>query len=443
MTFQERAEDILAQGCLTYSKSASQFVKGVYPTHLASASGVTVTDTDGHSYTDWMGGLGSNILDVTNNAGLPWSDEVVLAEMVRDRIPCLQKMKFLKTGSEGCAASIRIARGFTGREVVLGLGYHGHLETFISAEQPGTGCLKCQQYFKYDSLGEIADTLESPKAPAQAVAAVIIEPVQLDINVKPQLQRLRDVCTRLGVVLIFDEVITGFRTPRYCMANYLSIQPDMMVCGKAMANGHSIAIVGGRRDIMDTPGYFISSTFAGERDHILTAIDTLRVLSEEKLEQLWARGTYFQSEFNAITPKIYLKGIPTKAVWVAESEEFRALFFQEMCKAGYLVGKAWHITLAHTNDIIERTLATCREVIKKIESGAVGLEGDLPQEVFKRYAEPLVASCHACDNDMALLTAAQNYDCGRRDDCHLQYPGGQSWNWPAVCLNCYRFKDRV
>lgn len=390
-TWQERAESVLAQGCLTYSKSAQCYAPG-FPTHLISGSGCHVTDADGKAYVDFCGGLGSNLLDCQNNLSLPTIYEVQLAEAIRERIPICEKLRLLKTGSEACQAAVRIARAYKGVKpsgiylsgaIVWGTGYHGHHSVFISAEKPGAGCFY-EYYNKFDELSQILSEIK--KGSQIPPCAIIVEPVQLDASHghKMLLKDLRDLCTKHGIVLIFDEVITGFRTPGYCMANYFGIQPDIICMGKALGNGYPMAVVGGRREIMDTPGWFVSSTFAGEMTAIKQALNVIDFLTPERLQELWERGAKFQRRFNAISPKIQLKGIPTKAVFVGD-DLFKNLFWQEMCKRGVLMFKAWHITFAHTQPVMDFVLMNCEDVIKEIESGNVQLEGKPATEVFKRH----------------------------------------------------------
>jgi glutamate-1-semialdehyde aminotransferase len=133
---------------------------------------------------------------------------------------------------------------------------------------------------------------------------------------------------------------------------------------------------------MDTKGYFISSTFAGESLSIKEALATIEKLNNKNLNTLWVNGAYFQKEFNKIDKRIQLVGIPTRATWKGE-ETIKAKFWQEMYKSGYLFGKAWFITLAHTRAILDKTLNDAREVLRGIDK--VKLVGKMPQEVFKRF----------------------------------------------------------
>lgn len=379
-SWNERAKESIAQGCLTYSKRADQFIEGVYPTHAIDGDGCRMLTP--MPLVDYVCGLGSNLIDIQNNYSLPSIFEVELAERVKGLFPCIDRLKFLKTGSDACSAAIRIARAFTGGKWVLGSGYHGWHDAFISAEDPGCGTLKGDQYYeKAASLDQVIEYLNDGRI--IRYAAVIIEPVQLDMNVRPQLEVIRRLCSEKGIVLIFDEVITGFRFLDYSVANHFGIQPDLICLGKALGNGYPISIVGGREDIMETPGYFISTTFAGEAHGLTQALDTLDFLTEEKIEALWERGERFQREFNELSPQLQLVGYGTRAELQGD-DRLKSLFMQEMVKRGYFFGRAFFITHAHTKHILSQTLKEARSVMESIDRGEVQLEGQMPRPVFRR-----------------------------------------------------------
>lgn len=379
MTWNERAKAVFAQGCLTYSKRADQYIEGVYPTHTEGWNGDQLCTflAAGVEYTDFVCGLGSNLIDIRNNFSIPSTLEVAVAERVKALFPCIDKLKIVKTGSAACSAAIRIARAYTRKPSVFGTGYHGSDNVFIAAEKPGSGCVD-ESYTKLDNLQDLIKSLR-----LFAPAAVIVEPVQLDLNVRSQLEEIRSLCTEKGVVLIFDEVITGFRFPKYCTANYFDIQPDLICLGKGLGNGHPIAIVGGKDAIMETPGYFISNTHNGEVCALEAAYNTLNFLTEAKLRDLWERGDYLNTQFNKLCPEVQMVGYPTRAE-IQGDELTKALFMQEMCKRGYFFGRARFLTFAHTYHVIGETLQACREVFQAIAAGAVTLEGQLPRPVFRR-----------------------------------------------------------
>lgn len=380
-TWDERAKAAISQGCLTFSKRSDQYIKGVYPTHVIDGSGCEIQGTNTTLYVDFVCGLGSNLIDIRNNYSLPSTQEAVLAERIKALFPCIDKVKLLKTGTAATDAAIRYARAYTGNMLVWGTGYHGCSDTWVSAEDPGAGTF-FQFYYKFPDFDTLIRNLKD--AP-EGLAAVIIEPVQLDLNVKDKLEEIRKLCTEKKVVLIFDEVITGFRVPKYSIANYFDIQPDLICLGKALGNGHPIALVGGKDEIMEAEGVFISNTHNGELSGIRAALETLDFLTKEKLVDLWDRGHKFQQAFNAISPKVQIVGYPTRGELRGE-DEFKALFMQEMVKRGYFFGRAWFITHAHTEDILSAAVAAAREVAADIEGGKVKLEGLPPRPAFRRNA---------------------------------------------------------
>jgi glutamate-1-semialdehyde 2,1-aminomutase len=395
LSWNERSKKVIAQNALTYSKRSTSYIEGVYPTHYDGVhlhfdnSILAFTDEKtGDKFTclDMTGALGINVLDVNDNcSAFPSVYEVQLAEMLKRRIPVLEKMRFLKTGSDATEAAVRIARAYTGKDHVYGANYHGWHNTFISEEKPGTGTVFAQ-YRKFSTVKELLLNLKRTKA---SLAGVIVEPVILDVHksVKNDLKELRKICTELGIVLIFDEVVTGFRVPHLTVTNWWGIEPDLLCLGKALGHGHPVSVVGGKKKIMDTEGWFISTTFAGEARPLISAIDFLEEISHEKIMNLWHRGIWFKHEFNKLSPKLQLHGIPTRLTWVAGNDEFKWLFWQEMCKRHYLFGVNCMLTLAHSRKLLVGLLADAKDVVKNINTGKVKLEGKAPQPAFVRYQE--------------------------------------------------------
>lgn len=257
----------------------------------------------------------------------------------------------------------------------VGLGYHGTNNTFIASENPGAGCVD-EGYLKLDNFDDLLFYLkECPE-----IAYCIIEPVELNTDVKPQLKEIRRLCNEKNIVLIFDEVITFGRVPYFSVANYLEVKPDIIVGAKSLGNGYPISFVGGRSDIMETPGYFISGTFFGCVDGLNAAIETLDFLTEEKLEQFWHRGAKFQRCLNILHKDVRLYGYPTRAVWKGEKH---LEFIQEMWKRGYLLHpKCWFLNFDHTEEILNQFINDAREVCKTLDT--VKLYGERPKPIFQR-----------------------------------------------------------
>jgi glutamate-1-semialdehyde 2,1-aminomutase len=382
-----RAVDSIAHGALTNSKRPECLVKGIYPTHLAMGRGCYVWDTRGTRYVDYICGLGSNLLGYgveeisqaiyaeamtgcTLSLGSPI--EVDTAELLKGMFPFIDKVRFLKTGTDACNAAVRIARAATGRKLVLSDGYHGWGDEFVALTPPALGV-----------------AVESRIEPISAqhfgeVAAVIVEPVNLDSSPEriSYLQRLRELCTQNGALLIFDEVITGFRYPKWSVANYHGVTPDLICLGKAMANGMPLSAVGGKSEIMECGEYFVSSTFAGETCSLAAAKSTLRLLQTKHFVQdLWDQGERFLAQFNALAPELVrIDGYPTRGVFVGDMLN-KALFWQEAVKAGILFGPSWFYNFEH-HRVADTVLSTCRDILGRVKAGSVKLEGELPRSPF-------------------------------------------------------------
>lgn len=383
----DRQNLCIAQGALTNSKRPESFVKGVYPTHLMKARDSIVWDINGRSYIDFICGLGTNILGYANpkinqamfvaaNEGASLSLNSVLeiecAERLKTMFHFIEKVKFLKTGSDACAAAIKIARSYTNRDKVLTEGYHGWADPFVSIEFPASGVHKNQGVEKFTGFDQLTTD----------VAAVIIEPVNLDHSSSriEFLKELKVRCELMGIVLIFDEIITGLRFPKYGACNYTSVKPDLVVMAKALGNGMPITFVGGKKDLMDNPAYFVSGTFFGERLSLAAACRVLEMLRDEPIDFTWEMGEQFISRFNALSEIIKIKGYPTRGVFEAE-DYTKALFFQECCKAGILFGPSWFFNRHHIIKM-DTVLSTCKDVIAQINTRTVKLEGQLPLKPF-------------------------------------------------------------
>lgn len=387
------SETAIAHGALTNSKRPSVFVEGVYPTHAIRGSRCFLYDADGYKYVDYCCALGTNLFGYGNSTvaaavyqalmdgalfTLSSTKEAIFAQTIRGLFPFLERLRILKSGSEGCSAAIRIARAFRGKDLVLSDGYHGWHDDFTSLTPPAHGVPAREKDIQLLPM-------EYPDALLKKAAAVIIEPVILDASQEriAWVRKLREDCTRLGTILIFDETITAYRFPKYSFAKYTGCYPDLFIAGKALANGMPISVVGGRADVMECD-YFVSSTFAGDLAAIAAAMACcdLIVDSQWSIEELWNEGEKFLAEFNAIDHKIQLVGYPTRAVFKGD-DLMKALFWQECLYSGVLFGPSWFINRFH---IAERdnVMDICKTVIAKINNNKVALRGKVPRTPFAK-----------------------------------------------------------
>lgn len=388
----KRATASIAQGYLTNSKSPHTHIFGVYPTHIRTSVGCKITDSNSKQYTDYICGLGTNLLGYANpyisqaiasrlNSGIcpsfATTGEVMAAEKLKEFFPFVDTFKFLKTGTEACAAAVRIARAATGRFEVLTEGYHGWSDGFVSLTPPAVGCPSSEAmgFFNLKDRKITKDT-----------ACVIVEPVQVKYDKEnvEKLRSLRKRCDEVGALLIFDEVITGFRYRNHGVSNTHGVLPDLIVLGKALANGMPLSAVGGKKDIMNDIRYFVSSTFAGDTLSLAACFETLNQLSKKyNIDELWGAGNYFLKNFNLIANGVVkIEGYPARGVFTGDALK-KALFFQECCKAGILFGPSWFFNFPLMAET-DKTLNTVSDVCIKITTGSAKLEGEPPQSPFSQ-----------------------------------------------------------
>lgn len=385
-------QNSIAHGALTNSKRLSSFVAGVYPAYAVKGHNEKFYTFDGKAYVDYLGALGTNYFGYSNpsvnlaiaNAladgtlfSLGSHSEVEYARLFKAKFNYVDKIRILKSGSEGCSAAVRIARAYTGRERILSEGYHGWHDEFTSLTPPAKGVPKkgISNIKKFDW-----------KFLTEDIAAVIIEPVMLDYGSlrREFVSRLRNVCDQNGIVLIFDETITGFRFKKLSVANYWGIQPDITIMGKALANGLPLSVVGGKDGIMESD-YFVSSTYSGDRLALEAGIECIKLISgifDPSL--LWEHGRQFMESMNEVLyPSIELIGYPTRGTFVG-NPMIKNLFFQEMVKLGWFFHPQTWFYNKYLHNHLDHVVASSKNIIRRILSGDVKLEGIPYQLPFKK-----------------------------------------------------------
>jgi glutamate-1-semialdehyde aminotransferase len=360
---------------------------------MAAASGheCYLMDVDGNKFIDYICALGTNLVGYSNLAinqavihslkkGAVFSIgsdiEVEFADKFKQKHPFVDLIRIMKSGSEGCSAAIRIARAATGRKIVLSEGYHGWHDEFTSLTPPANGVVSSKKIYDLTNF----------KSLIEEAAAVIIEPVNLDYSHarREYVAQLRELCTKYGTALIFDETITAYRFEKGTVAKTWNINPDIIVMGKAVGGGLSISVVGGKKEFMEAD-YFVSSTWAGEIPSIAAAHKMLDLIQQDfNPEDLWNMGSIFMERFNRISPFLQIKGYPTRGVFEG-NDLFKALFFQEMCQSGVLFGPSWFYN-KHLHKEIDNVIDLCQATIRKIQTNEVSLRGKAPQSPFSNQA---------------------------------------------------------
>lgn len=397
---------VIPDGVQTLSKMPSKHVEGVYPIYLERGDGAYVWDTAGNRYIDYPCGLGSVLLGynypAVNEAikkqlakgtifSLPHRLETKLAEKIVELIPCAEMVRFLKTGSEATSAAVRIARAYTGNYKILCCGYHGWHDwyNFTTPKNKGVEFQHVLQ-FGYNDI----PTLEERFANYET-AAVIMEPYVYDAPKDNFLQKVRDLCTKHGALLIFDEVVTGFRTKGFSAQKMFNITPDLACFGKAMANGLPISFVCGKKEIMEElrGDCFVSSTFGGELLSIAAALATIEVLERENvIERVWEMGTRLCIDFNTLAEhraQVDAKciGYPPRTFFKFPTESHKSLFWQECLKRGILFGYAQFINYSHSREILGKTFCAIDSALQCVaerwDNPAEALEGKPAKETMR------------------------------------------------------------
>lgn len=389
-----RAQACIAQGALTNSKHPESNLYGLYPTHIMYGHGSHLYDKQDRSYLDYICGLGTNLFGygcepITQELkksiyggfshSLPTYAEVECAESLKQIFVFVDRWKFFKTGSEAAAAAVKIARNGNPKEEKLCLveGYHGHNDMFVSLSPPAGGVPVQNSIEKLN--------IELDPAQIKRASCVIIEPVMTDDSrVRVEwLKLLRDICTKYNTVLIFDEVITGFRYKKFSVSNALGITPDLIIIGKAMANGLPLSGVGGKASLMDDKAYFTSSTYAGEVLSLVACKKVVELLLKDPkfdLNHLWNMGEHFKTEFNRLMSEVRISGYATRGVFYGDPKQI-ALFFQEMAKARILFCKSWFYNFGHIPQQ-DSVLDCVSTVSEKMRRGDVELKYPLPKTPF-------------------------------------------------------------
>ena len=366
---------------------------------VARGSGAYLYDSEGREYLDCALGSGPLILGhaypsvveaVTRqiNQGTHYYaatlEALKLAEMLIDAAPCAELVKFTTSGAEATFYALRLARAFTGRDVIVRFAgsYHGHHDYAISGASAGVPAsvadLVCTATF--NDVDSVADAFARQP---DAIAAVIVEPIQRAIAPRPDFLRdLAELCVRRGALLIFDEVVTGFRIERGGAQAFYGVTPDLAAYGKVIGGGLPLGAVAGRRDVMSLANpraqsdryVYFSGTLNGNPLSATAGLATLRVLDETNgYQQLSERGSHLRSRLTSVAASsplpfqvtgdgpmaglVFADGDPFAAATHARNDKrIMKLVEQELLKQGVLtnLNAKIYLSLVHTDADIER-----------------------------------------------------------------------------------------
>jgi glutamate-1-semialdehyde 2,1-aminomutase len=424
-----RAHRAIPGGAHTYSKGDDQFPQES-PGFIRRAKGCFAWDVDGNCFLDWGMGLRTSILghaypriieavatELPNGCNFtrPSPLELELAERFIGLIPSAEMVKFAKNGSDVTTAAVRLARAYTGRDLVARCResqFHSFDDWFIGTTPCDTGIPKVVSdltlTFPYNDIAGLQALFE--RHPNE-IATVILEPVYYDPPAPGYLAALRDLTHRHGAVLIFDEIISGFRWDVRGAQHYFGVTPDLACFGKTVANGFSLSVLVGRRDIMEMGGlapgrervFLLSCTHGAETHSLAASLATIdEIVRRDVVPHLWRVGEALQTGFNALAKEMGLDGAmsmdgypcsPMVTCRDASGQPvapFRTLFLQEMVAGGVLIPYIAP-SLAHGQREVEMTLDAARRAFqvyaKAVSAGSVAglLVGPEVKPVFRRY----------------------------------------------------------
>ena len=396
---------------------------GGHPLFVSRAEGDTLCDVDGKTYTDYVMSWGPLLLGHAHAAvvravrraverglsyGAPTGAETLLAEEIRAACPHMEMVRLVNSGTEATMSAIRLARGFTRRDKIIKFAgcYHGHSDGLLV--RAGSGCL----------TGGMPDSLGVPRAYAeqtlvaeyndaegvqalfaahpQEIACIIVEPVAANMGVvlptEGFLGKLRRLCDEYGSLLIFDEVITGFRVDYGGAANLYGICPDLAAYGKIVGGGMPLAAYGGRADVMSLVaplgGVYQAGTLSGNPIATAAGLETLRILRERKGElypSLAEKGARLERAFreagvavgrvgSLLSPFFASRAPRSYAEVCACDRDAFVAYFRSMLAAGQYVApspfEAMFVSDAHTPEHIERTCDAILEACRSARQGA-------------------------------------------------------------------------
>jgi len=422
-----KAHDLIPGGCHTYAKGDDQYPE-LAPSFISHGNGCHVWDVDGNEFIEYGMGLRAVTLGhayepvveaacaqmkLGSNFTRPAAIEVRYAEALAGAIPGADMVKFAKDGSTVVTAAIKLARAYTGRDAVAFCQDHpffSYNDWFIGTTAVNAGipeqAVKLSLGFRYNDIDSLRKLFD--EHPGE-IAAVIMEAERESPPEDDFLVKVRELCSDMGAILIFDEMITGFRWAIGGAQEYHGVMPDLSTFGKALANGFALSALAGRRDIMELGGIhhegervFLLSTTHGAENHAIAA-------AEATLEEYQARdvvgvldrqGTKLKAGLDQVIAAhgldqhIEVFGRPCNLAYVTRgpdgqpSQEYRTLFLQELLKNG-VIAPSLVISYSHSDADVDATISAFDRSLAVFRQA---LEGDLSDYLVGRSIKTVYRS---------------------------------------------------
>ncbi|TDV46891.1 glutamate-1-semialdehyde 2,1-aminomutase [Actinophytocola oryzae] len=422
----KRLHDMVPGGAHTYAKGEDQYPAGMAPV-IARGLGARVWDVDGNSYVEYGSGLRSVSLGhahprvveaVRQQLGLgsnfvrPSSLELEAAARFLATVPTAEMVKFAKNGSDVTTAAVRLARAATGRQTIALCRDQPFFSTddwFIgtTAMNAGIPDQDLVVTFPYGDLAAVEELFSS-----RDVACVVLEAATQTDPPPGYLQGLRDLCTTHGVVLVFDEMITGFRWSEAGAQGLYGVTPDLSTFGKALGNGFAVSALAGRRELMELGGlrdsrervFLLSTTHGAETHSLAAAMAVMDTYVEEGIAaRLYELGSRLAAGVREVAAEagvgehVVVRGRPSNLVFATldgdgkPSQEYRTLFLRQLITHG-VIGPSFVVSSALTDEDLEQTLDAVREACvvyrQALDAGdpTAWLGGRPVKPVFRRFA---------------------------------------------------------
>jgi glutamate-1-semialdehyde 2,1-aminomutase len=412
----KRLEEVTPGGV---NSSFRSFIEvGGHTIFFSHALGSKIFDIDGNTYIDYLGAWGPAILGYSHPEivkkcqetlargpvfGAPHLLEIELAELIVKNIPSIEQIRFVNSGTEAVMSAVRLARGATGREkiIIFSGSYHGHSDSVLASRVPAAsagitaGSCESTVLVEYNSVDALRKCFEAHK---NQIAAVIVEPVAGSMGVVPPqpdyLQGMRDLCTANGSVLVFDEVLTGFRVAFGGAQSIYGVKPDLTCFGKALAGGMPVGAYGGKKELMNQllphGTVYQAGTFSGNPVTMAGGIATINLLSDsaifEKLESLSSR--FFgglEQTINKLDIPVQLQRVGSMFAIIFAAEPVKNLedsltidakkyaqFFHYLLENGIYMPPssvdAACLSAMHSEEEIDYTIEVCAKAFEKVFS---------------------------------------------------------------------------
>jgi len=371
-----KAEAVIPLGSQTFSKSKTQYPVGISPLFAKKVKGSRLQDLDANWYVDLVNSLAAITIGYGDKEiaravrkqlakgvifSLPGKLEEEVASLMVELIPSAEMVRFGKNGTDATSAAVRLARAYTGRDLIAVCGYHGWQDWYIGSTSRDKGVPSATKSltksFKYNDISTLTQLIS--EFPDQ-FAAVVMEPMNVNYPSGNFLEDIREICDQKGIVLVFDETITGFRFSTGGAQEQFGVTPDLSTFGKGLANGYPLSAVVGKKEIMlEMEEIFFSGTFGGE---LLSLAAAKVVLERHKKQDVSSRLACIGNELKIKVEEVIrdchlekvlnLSGHPTWVFlnWTATEEysveELKTFFMQEMFQRGVLILNTHNVSLA-------------------------------------------------------------------------------------------------